>query len=58
LKIGIGREAGIAPEDYVLSKFKKNEIPLVKSTIEKAADAVISIMTEGLDKSMNKFNSE
>lgn len=58
LKIGIGREAGIAPEDYVLSKFKKNEIPAAKSTIEKAADALISIMTEGLDKSMNKFNSE
>jgi len=57
LKIGIGREAGVTPEDYVLSKFRKNEIPLIKSTIEKASDAVTSILLDGLGKAMNRFNT-
>src|SRR4030042_865079 len=42
LKIGIGREGDITPEDYVLSKFRKNELPLIKSAVEKASDAVIT----------------
>ncbi len=57
LKIGIGREGDITPEDYVLSKFRKNEIPLIKSAVEKASDAVITIILEGPEKAMNRFNS-
>jgi PTH1 family peptidyl-tRNA hydrolase len=57
LKIGIGRKGDIAPEDYVLSKFRKNEIPLIKSAVEKASDAVITILLKGLEKAMNRFNS-
>jgi PTH1 family peptidyl-tRNA hydrolase len=57
VKIGIGREGNITPEDYVLSKFRKNELPLIKSAVEKASDAVITIILEGLEKAMNRFNS-
>ncbi len=57
LKIGIGREGDITPEDYVLRKFRKNELPLIKSAVEKASDAVITIILEGLEKAMNRFNS-
>src|SRR4030043_524694 len=56
LKIGIGREEGVLAEDYVLSKFRRNEITLIKDTIQKAADAICSIVSEGVDKTMNKFN--
>jgi PTH1 family peptidyl-tRNA hydrolase len=56
LKIGIGREEGVASEDYVLSRFRKNEISLIKSVIEKASDAVTCMVLDGLDKAMNKFN--
>jgi PTH1 family peptidyl-tRNA hydrolase len=56
LKIGIGREEGLLAEDYVLSKFRRNEITLIKDTIQKAADAICSIVSEGVDKAMNKFN--
>jgi PTH1 family peptidyl-tRNA hydrolase len=56
LKIGIGREPGILSEDYVLSRFKRNEIPTVKDIIQEAADAVSSIVSEGVEKAMNKFN--
>jgi len=58
IKIGIGREEGIAPEEYVLTKFKKDEIPFIKDTIKRASDAVTSILLRGLDKAMGKFNRE
>ncbi len=57
LKIGIGREGDLTLEDYVLSRFRKNEIPLIKSAIEKASDAVVTILREGLEKAMNRFHS-
>jgi PTH1 family peptidyl-tRNA hydrolase len=56
LKVGIGREEGVPAEDYVLRRFRRNEIALVKDTIHNAADAVYSIVSEGVDKAMNKFN--
>jgi PTH1 family peptidyl-tRNA hydrolase len=56
LKVGIGREEGVSAEDYVLSKFKRHELAVIKDTIKKAADAVHCIVTEGVDKAMNEFN--
>jgi PTH1 family peptidyl-tRNA hydrolase len=56
LKVGIGREDAVPPEDYVLSKFRRNEITLIKDIIQKAADAVCSIVSEGVDTAMNRFN--
>lgn len=56
LKIGIGREEGISAEDYVLRRFRRHEITLIKDTIHKAADAICSIVSEGVDKAMNRFN--
>jgi len=57
LKIGIGRDRDISPEDYVLSRFRRDEIYLIKKTIEKASDAVALILTEGIEKAMNKFST-
>lgn len=57
LKIGVGREVGVTSEDYVLSKFRKDEIFLIKNAIEKASDAVTCIVLDGLDKAMNRFNT-
>ncbi|MBE0426492.1 MAG: aminoacyl-tRNA hydrolase [Nitrospirae bacterium] len=56
LKIGIGREEDILPEEYVLRKFKREEMTVIKDTIQKAADALESIVSEGVDKAMNRFN--
>ncbi len=56
LKVGIGREEGVSAEDYVLRKFRRHEIPLIKDTIHKAADAVCYIISEGVNKAMNKFH--
>ena len=58
LKIGIGREGNVTPEDYVLSKFRKNEIARIKDAVEKASDAVTTIIFDGVEKAMNKFNAQ
>lgn len=57
LKIGIGRDKDISPEDYVLRRFRRDEISLIKKTIEKASNAVDLILTEGIENAMNKFNT-
>ncbi len=56
IKIGIGRDAFTPVEDYVLSKFGKDELPLVKEAVTRAADAIRFIVSEGVEKTMNKFN--
>jgi peptidyl-tRNA hydrolase, PTH1 family len=56
IKLGIGREAGVPVEDFVLSKFKRVEISVIKDAIKQAADAVSLIIAEGADKAMNTYN--
>ncbi len=56
VKIGIGREEGIPVEDYVLSKFRTDEIPVIHEAIRKASEAVVAIIIDGVDKAMNSFN--
>jgi PTH1 family peptidyl-tRNA hydrolase len=56
IKVGIGREEGVPAENYVLSKFKRHEIPVMKQMIQTAADAVDTIVTEGVERAMNVFN--
>jgi peptidyl-tRNA hydrolase, PTH1 family len=56
VKIGIGREPGILVEDYVLSKFTRQEISAIKESIGTTADAVHAIIADGVDKAMNTFN--
>ncbi len=56
VKIGIGRAIGMPAEDYVLKKFKREEIPIIKDAIKRAADAIPVIISEGAEKAMNRFN--
>ena len=56
VKIGIGREREIAAEDYVLKKFRRDEISIIKAAITRASDAVTSIIIDGPGKAMNIFN--
>lgn len=56
VKIGIGRDRELPVEEYVLRKFKREEIPLIRDAISRAADAVLFIISEGVEKAMNKFN--
>lgn len=41
---------------YVLSRFSKEELPLVEASIKRAVDALEYLRQEGLDKTMNFYN--
>ena len=56
VKIGIGRDPFVPTEKYVLSRFRKDEMPVIKETIAKAAESVHSIIIEGVERAMNRFN--
>ncbi len=56
IKIGIGRDASMLSEDYVLKKFRKDELPVIKEAIQKAADAIPVIISESVEKAMNRFH--
>ena len=59
LRVGIGspykREELI---EYVLGEFTLREKKIIKETIEKATQAVNTIITEGIDKAMREYNRE
>lgn len=57
IKVGIGKKEGVPTEEYVLSRFKRHEIPTIKNIISKAANAVHIIITENVESAMNKYNS-
>ena len=59
LRFGIGTSEKMRPaEDYVLKPFKKdNDKTLSCETVKNAADALDSIVFNGLDRTMNIYNS-
>ncbi len=57
VKVGIGHKpADWDLADYVLGRFPKEELPLLRETVEKAVDAVTAIVEDGADLAMNHFN--
>lgn len=56
VKIGVGRDPEIPPEEYVLKKFAKSEQPVVREAVSRAADAVEAILSDGVQAAMNRFN--
>ena len=57
VKIGIGRDPLIPTEAFVLSKFRRDEIPLIREAVGRASAAIACIITEDPDSAMNKYNS-
>jgi PTH1 family peptidyl-tRNA hydrolase len=57
IKIGIGRDPFVATETFVLSRFKKDELPLIKEAVSRAVASICCVVTDGVDKAMNRFNS-
>jgi PTH1 family peptidyl-tRNA hydrolase len=56
VKIGVGRDADIPSDVYVLSNFKPAEKSIMKDGIIKAGDAVSAIITMGIDRAMTRYN--
>ena len=56
LRIGIGTAPREGSVDYVLSRFFEEEKPLVRSTIDRALEALKCAIDNGLVSAMNNFN--
>ncbi len=59
IKLGVGEKPHPDYDlaDWVLSNFKKDEIPALREAAEKACDAVELIVKGDTDKAMSNFNS-
>jgi PTH1 family peptidyl-tRNA hydrolase len=57
LRIGIGRPPGrMDPAAYVLQNFSRDEMKVLSEIVDRAADAALTFVTDGLNKAMNKYN--
>ena len=57
LRLGIGRPPGrMDPAAYVLQDFSREESKTLSELLDRAADAALEFVVNGLDKAMNKFN--
>lgn len=56
LRVGIGPAPAEGSSDYVLSNFFEEQKPLVRSTIDRAAEAVKCAVDKGVVSAMNTFN--
>jgi PTH1 family peptidyl-tRNA hydrolase len=56
-RLGIGRPPGrMEAAAYVLQDFSRADMLIVSETLDRAADAVLTFVTDGLNKAMNQFN--
>ena len=56
IRMGIGHPDKDEVIDYVLSKPKKEEKEILDESIQEAANAMDSLLQNGLDETMNRFN--
>jgi peptidyl-tRNA hydrolase, PTH1 family len=57
LRLGIGRPPGrMDPADYVLQNFSRAELKFLSEIVDRAADAALTFVVDGLNKAMNKYN--
>ena len=59
LRIGIGRPAGrMDSAAYVLQDFSRAEMADLSAILERAAEAALTFVREGVERTMNKFNGD
>jgi len=56
MKIGIGRNPAIPPEEYVLSRFQKDEVESLAEILDRAVDALHTFVFESIEKAMSMYN--
>lgn len=56
VRIGVGNAPPGDMRGHVLSRFRKEETPLVEEAVQFASDAVECAIKEGFDIAMNRFN--
>ena len=59
IRVGIGRPpAGIDPVDWVLTAWEAPELELMEAAFDRAAQAALTAIAEGVVIAMNRFNRE
>jgi PTH1 family peptidyl-tRNA hydrolase len=57
LRLGIGRPPGqMDPANYVLQKFSRIELDQIGPLLERAADAALVFVLDGIQAAMNRYN--
>ena len=57
LRVGIGRPpAGVEPETFVLERFTTEERTEIDAAVERAANAALAVVSDGLEAAMNRVN--
>ncbi len=57
VRMGVGKPEHGDLADYVLGRFRPEEIPIMEKAVIRAAEAVESFIKDGLQKAMNTFNA-
>ena len=58
LKIGIAHDKSIDTKDYVLGSFSKKELQTLEENYSVYQKIILSFLTDGIEKTMNLFNSK
>lgn len=59
VRVGVGQKPeGYDLVDYVLGHFSKEDQKTMEEAFKEAGNAAVTIMTEGLDAAMNRFNGK
>ncbi len=58
VRIGVGRDRKEDPAKFVLNQFSTDEKVQLEDIITRARDALFSILQEGVDFTMNRFNEK
>lgn len=59
LRVGIGSNFPRGRQvDYVLSPFTEDEKPIIREAVDTAREAVLTFVSEGIVKAMNRFNKK
>jgi PTH1 family peptidyl-tRNA hydrolase len=56
VRIGIGGERRLSLRDFVTGGFSKEEKPLLEDAVQRSVGAIESIIAEGVDRAMNRYN--
>jgi len=57
LRVGIGDDLRGDPVSFVLSKFTRDEMQQVPDMVDRAAQAALAFVVDGIEAAMNRFNA-
>lgn len=59
LRIGVGKPPPfLGGADYVLQKIEQPDLDLINEALERAVDAALCFLQEGVESAMNKYNAD